>query len=243
MGDATITILDVIGQDWTTGEGVTTAKVAAQLRAIGERPIEVQINSPGGDMFEGIAIYNLLREHPASITVKVLGLAASAASIVAMAGDKIAIGDGAWLMIHNSWVMAVGDRNTLAEAAALLEPFDAGMAAVYASRARLPVERIRQMMDAETWIGAREAVQMGLADEVLTGAGPLVPQAGGAVAHALRRAELALCRSMPRSRAREILREIRGTPGAAPSAGTPGAAAEPAPDVEALRALATLFRG
>jgi ATP-dependent Clp protease protease subunit len=85
--DNVITMFDVIGEDFWSGGGVTAKKVAAQLRAIGDRPVEVQINSPGGDMFEGIAIYNVLREHPQPITVKVMGMAASAASILAMAGD------------------------------------------------------------------------------------------------------------------------------------------------------------
>jgi hypothetical protein len=80
MGDNVITMFDVIGEDFWSGGGITAKKVASQLRAIGDRPVEVQINSPGGDMFEGIAIYNVLREHPQPITVKVMGMAASAAS-------------------------------------------------------------------------------------------------------------------------------------------------------------------
>jgi ATP-dependent Clp protease protease subunit len=75
--DNVITMFDTIGEDFWSGGGVTAKKVAAQLRAIGDRPVEVQINSPGGDMFEGIAIYNTLREHPQAVTVKVMGMAAS----------------------------------------------------------------------------------------------------------------------------------------------------------------------
>jgi ATP-dependent Clp protease protease subunit len=81
-----------IGEDFWTGGGITAKKVSPQLRAIGDRPVEVQLNSPGGDMFEGIAIYNVLREHPQDITVKVMGMAASAASLIAMAGDTVEIG-------------------------------------------------------------------------------------------------------------------------------------------------------
>ena len=88
---ATISVYDVIGQDWWTGEGVTAKRVAGALRAIGKKPVTVNVNSPGGDMFEGLAIYNLLREHPAEVTVRVMGLAASAASIIAMACDRIDI--------------------------------------------------------------------------------------------------------------------------------------------------------
>jgi ATP-dependent protease ClpP protease subunit len=97
---------------------ITAKGVAAQLRAIGDRPVEVQINSPGGDMFEGFAIYNVLREHPQAITVKIMGMAASAASIIAMAGDTIEIGAASFIMIHNCEVVAVGNRHDMAETAA-----------------------------------------------------------------------------------------------------------------------------
>lgn len=106
-GDNVITMFETIGEDWWTGGGVTAKKVASQLRAIAG-PVEVQINSPGGDMFEGIAVYNVLREHPHDVTVKVMGMAASAASIIAMAGDTVEIGAASFLMIHNCWVLAMG---------------------------------------------------------------------------------------------------------------------------------------
>jgi ATP-dependent protease ClpP protease subunit len=89
-----ISILDVIGEDWWTGGGFTAKRASAALRSIGASDVVVNINSPGGDMFEGIAIYNLLAAHPAKVTVNVLGIAASAASIIAMAGDEILMGEG-----------------------------------------------------------------------------------------------------------------------------------------------------
>ena len=94
--DNTISVLDVIGADYISGEGVTAKRIAAALRSIGNKDVIVNINSPGGDFFEGVAIYNLLREHPAKVTVQVLGLAASAASIIAMAGDEILIAKSAF---------------------------------------------------------------------------------------------------------------------------------------------------
>ena len=100
--DATISIFDVIGEDGWTGGGVTAKRISAALRSIGNRDVIVRINSPGGDMFEGIAIYNLLRTHPAKVTVEVLGWAASAASIIAMAGDVIRMGLGSFMMVHNA---------------------------------------------------------------------------------------------------------------------------------------------
>src|SRR5262245_53778386 len=113
----TITIYDVIGEDLWTGGGFTAKRMSAALRSIGKNDVTVKINSPGGDMFEGIAIYNLLREHPAKVTVDVMGWAASAASIIAMAGDEIRMGLGTFMMVHNAWGMVIGNRHDMRAAA------------------------------------------------------------------------------------------------------------------------------
>ena len=112
--DNTISVLDVIGQNWS-GTGVTASRIAAGPRSIGKRDVVVNINSPGGDYFEGLAIYNTLREHPAKVTVKILGVAASAASVIAMAADEVQIARAGFLMIHNTWIVAMGDRHALRE--------------------------------------------------------------------------------------------------------------------------------
>src|SRR5690606_18430633 len=125
--DATISIFDVIGEDSWTGGGVTANRISAALRAIGNRNVTVRINSPGGDMFEGIAIYNLLRAHRAKVTVEVLGWAASAASIIAMAGDVIRMGLGSFMMVHNAWGMVIGNRHDMREAASLFDGFDSAL--------------------------------------------------------------------------------------------------------------------
>src|SRR5690554_907877 len=118
-----ISIFDIIGEDWWTGEGFTAKRCSAALRSIGNADVRVQINSPGGDVFEGLAIYNLLRAHPAKVTVEIMGIAASAASIVAMAGDEIVMGLGTFVMVHNAWGVVVGNRHELAEASSLFETF------------------------------------------------------------------------------------------------------------------------
>src|SRR5690606_30844040 len=100
--ERTIGIYDVIGQDFWTGEGVTAKRVAAALRSMGAGPVTVYINSPGGDVFEGLAIYNLLREHKGEVTVKVMGLAASAAPVIEMAGDVVQVPRARFLMILNA---------------------------------------------------------------------------------------------------------------------------------------------
>ena len=166
-GDNIVKMFDVIGEDFWTGGGITAKKVSAQLRAIGDRPVEVQINSPGGDMFEGIAIYNVLREHSQDITVKVMGMAASAASIIAMAGDRIEIGAASFMMIHNCWVLAIGNRHDMAETAEWLEPFDSAMRDVYAARTGQAADDIAKWMDAETFMSGSQSIERGFADDLL----------------------------------------------------------------------------
>lgn len=166
-GDNIITMFDCIGEDFWSGDGVTAKGVAAKLRAIGDRPVEVQINSPGGDMFEGIAIYNVLREHPQAVTVKVMGLAASAASIIAMAGDRLEIGAASFLMIHNCWILAAGNAADLRASADFLEPFDAAMAGVYAARSGIPASEVAAMMADETYMSGAVAIARGFADALL----------------------------------------------------------------------------
>jgi len=226
-GDNVITMFDIIGEDFWSGAGVTAKKVAAQLRAIGDRPVEVQINSPGGDMFEGIAIYNVLREHPQEVTVKVMGMAASAASILAMAGDRIEIGAASFLMIHNCWVVAVGNRHDLADTAEFLAPFDSAMADVYAARTGGEVKTIAKWMDAETYMSGQMAIDRGFADGLLSADSLKVDETAKAsdrTLNDLRVMELQLVAAgLTRSEARARINKIKGTPGAAQDAPTPGA--------------------
>ena len=223
--DNTISVLDPIGMDPWTGEGVTAKRIAAALRSIGAgNDVVVNLNSPGGDLFEGMAIYNLLRDHKGSVTVKVLGVAASAASIVAMAGDEVLIARAGFLMIHDTWVVAIGNRLDLREVADMLEPFDTAMADVYAARSGIEAKAIQKMMDAETWIGGSAAVEQGFADALL----PADEVKKSANAKADRVAayllDMALAKAgMPRSERRALLQEYKaGTPSAA-GAGTQNA--------------------
>lgn len=208
--DRTIGIYDVIGQDYWTGEGVTAKRIAAALRSIGAGPVTVNINSPGGDMFEGFAIYNLLREHPGEVTVKVLGLAASAASVIAMAGDTVQMSRASFLMIHNAWVIAAGNRNDLREIADFLEPFDRAMADIYAARTGIDADTIGEMLDAETWLGGSDAIAQGFADELL--ASDQIAEGEKANAAAVRRLEAALRASgMSRSEAMRLISEFKSS--------------------------------
>jgi ATP-dependent protease ClpP protease subunit len=228
QGDNVITMFDVIGEDWWTGGGVTAKKVAAQLRAIGDRPVECQINSGGGDMFEGLAIYNVLREHSQPITMKIMGMAASAASVIAMAGDTVEIGAASFVMIHNCWVCACGNRHDMQEVSEFLAPFDQAMADVYAQRTERTTEDCAKWMDAETWMSGSLAIERGFADTLLSADQMKVDENAKAAdreANEVRALELTLVSSgMTRAQARARIKSIKGTPGAAlDTVVTPGA--------------------
>lgn len=208
--DSVISIYDVIGEDFWTGEGTTSKRIAGALRRIGPGEVTVNVNSPGGDFFEGIAIYNLLREHPARVTVKVMGLAASAASVIAMAGDEIQISEVGFLMVHNAWAIAVGNRHDFREAAAMLEPFDDAMAGLYASRAGVAKPEAAAWMDAETWFNGGRAVEAGLADGLLPSSqiAEDTSQSTKSLA-AARRVEAALAKQgLPRNERRSLIGEL-----------------------------------
>lgn len=223
-GDNSISIFDVIGADYW-GDGVTASRIAGALRSLGGADVTVNINSPGGDMFEGLAIYNLLREYDGKVTVKVLGLAASAASIIAMAGDDVQIGRGAFLMIHNCWVYAMGNRHDLAQIAADMAPFDNAMSDIYQARSGLDADTIGKMMDGETYIGGSDAVAKGFADSLLSA--DEIADDDDSPAAALRKLDALLAKTdTPRSERRKLLKALSGSkPGAASDQkGTPSAA-------------------
>jgi len=238
--DRTISIYDVIGYDWWTGEGVTAKRIAGVLRALGAGPVTVNINSPGGDMFEGLAIYNLLREHQGAVTVKVLGLAASAASIIAMAGDTVQIARAGFLMIHNCWVMAQGNRHDLREFADTMEPFDAAMADIYAARSGQDLAEVQRQMDGETWIGGSQAIEQGYADELLP-SDQLGKSDTKASASAVRRIEAAMrAAGMPRNEAQRLIHDFKSSLSDSAGSGARDAAGRGASDSAAFRKTASL---
>jgi ATP-dependent Clp protease protease subunit len=233
----TISIFDVIGEDWTGG-GFTAKRMAGALRAIGEKPVKVQINSPGGDLFEGIAIYNMLRAHKAKVTVEIMGWAASAASIIAMAGDEIVMGLGTFMMVHNAWGGVVGNRHDFREAADLFEGFDGAIADIYEARTSASRKDIEKLMDAETFMGPSEAVKHGFADRVDDNLGGEKSEAQSSADPAImarRRTEAALARAgFTRAQRGDMLAEITNSP-AARDAGRP--AARDAGDAAAIQQL------
>lgn len=212
--DASISILGIIGEDYW-GEGITAARIAAALRGIGSRPVTVNINSPGGNFFEGVAIYNMLRQHPAAVTVKILGIAASAAAIIAMAGDEIEIAKAGFIMIHNTHLLAYADRNGFAEIAETMAVFDGALAALIADRSGGDAAEVADWMDAETYFDGPAAIEAGLATALLPG--DAVKEEPAAQPSALSRIDKALSNKAgwSRSEIRAAIKEITGTPRAA----------------------------
>ncbi|KAB2771018.1 Clp protease ClpP [Brucella anthropi] len=223
--DTTISMFDVIGEDVWSGGGVTANRISTALRSIGNQAITVRINSPGGDMFEGIAIYNLLRSHPAKVTVEVLGWAASAASIIAMAGDEIRMGLGSFMMVHNAWGVVIGNRHDMREAATLFDQFDAALADIYEARTGMERADIEQLMDTETFMTAAETVENGFADAVDDGINAEVQSKAGASEivrpeiRAKRRIDAALAQQgVSRTERRKMFNQIAGMHDAADTA-------------------------
>jgi ATP-dependent Clp protease protease subunit len=157
-------IYDVIGGLFW---GVEAESLVKELQASTASTIHVHINSPGGDVFDGRAIASALAAHPAEVVAHIEGLAASAASTIALAANRVEIAAGAFLMIHNGWTGNVGDRHTMRQVADLLEKIDAAIAADYVARSGESLETVQQWMDDETWFTAEEAVEQGFADEVI----------------------------------------------------------------------------
>ncbi len=166
-------MLDIIGEDWWTGGGITSKRVQEKLAAYPKaKTVKVLLNSPGGDAFEGLAIQSLLRRHGGRIEVEVVGLAASAASIIAMAGDDIAMHEGALMMIHEPWTMTVGNAAEMRTAADFLEKVNSSGLDVYTRRTGRKRDDVAEMLAAETWLTAHEAVAEKFATAVVAGAEP-----------------------------------------------------------------------
>lgn len=162
--EAKVYIYDVIG-GWF---GVEASDFVRELAGLDVDSIELHLNSPGGSVFDGMAIYNALRQHKAKVTTVVDGLAASMASVIALAGDEITMAEGSFMMIHDASGGCLGNASDMAEMAGILDKLSGSMADLYARKGGGTSEDWRTVMRAETWYTAAEAVAAGLADSVDT---------------------------------------------------------------------------
>jgi ATP-dependent protease ClpP protease subunit len=170
-GEAELTIFGPIsGQVWF-GDEVSLAAVKEALDQVRSAPkIRVLLNSPGGEATEGVAIYNLLGQVRDRLTVEVMGIAASAASVIALAGKELIMGEGSYLMIHEPWGITVGPADEHTKTAEVLQKMAGNFADIYTGHSGLSREDALAAMKAETWYTAAEAVEAGFADEVAGGA-------------------------------------------------------------------------
>ena len=171
-------ILDIDGEivaeeGWFTPEGAVVAKGFRQ-RLAQYRNVLVRINSPGGDVMAGAEIYSALKEHSLNghgrVRVEITALAASAASVIAMAGDEIAMYPTSYMMIHNPWSIVVGDAKEMRKTARTLDVISEGLINAYQQRTGKSRDELKRMLENETWMSAGTAVEQGFADEVI-GAG------------------------------------------------------------------------
>jgi ATP-dependent Clp endopeptidase proteolytic subunit ClpP len=162
---AEILIYDEIGRNFW-GKGIAAEDLVKELSALDVKAIDVRINSVGGQVFEGLAIFNALDRHPATVTTHVDGMAASIASIVALAGDEVRIAENAFMMIHNPHGIEMGDANAMRKMADILDTLAGSLADTYVAKTGKSEKVIRAMMDEETWFNAEEALEVGMVDEV-----------------------------------------------------------------------------
>ena len=147
-------------------EGNTAEKVCDQIKNLDCDVIKISINSPGGDAFEGVTIKNTLKKHKAKVLVEVDGMAASAGSIIAMAGDEIVMNENSWMMVHAPVSGSYGTASQMRDRADFLDKLGADLAATYARRTGKPVEQWIETMTKDSWFSAEEAVEVGLADRL-----------------------------------------------------------------------------
>lgn len=169
-----------IGQDfWGDGSMISAKQFSDELKAIDPSVTEltVRINSPGGDVFDGIAIYNRLVAFKGTVKVYIDGLAASIASIIALAGDEIIIGDGALFMVHLPWTYAMGNRMELDNTVNRLLDVEDQMIGIYAKKTGLGKSEIKSLLEAETWMGADQAIDLGFVDEKMEDTVPIAASA------------------------------------------------------------------
>lgn len=153
--------------DWLEWDATSPRKVQEQIAAAQGQPLEVEINSGGGSVFDGSEIYTALKSHPADVTVDIVGLAASAASVIAMAGDHIRMAPTAQMMIHNASVRAAGDYRDMDHMSEVLKNVNQTVANAYKIKTGKTDKELLKMMDAETWMTPQQAKEHGFIDEIM----------------------------------------------------------------------------
>ena len=146
--------------------GLTAQSFIEEIKSYKDTPMSLHINCVGGDVFEGMAIYNVLKKRTARTTVYIEGIAASMGSVIALAGDEVVMAENSLFMIHNAWGGAMGEATEIRKTAALLDKISGEIADIYTKKTNLPYNRVKEMMDEETWLSADEAFNLGFIDSI-----------------------------------------------------------------------------
>ena len=161
-----IFIYERIGEDYFDGSGITAKAFQKDLAMIKSPQIDLHINSPGGEVFDGISIYNLIKQHPANVTTYIDGIAASIASVIALAGDRVVMAENALFMIHKASGMVFGNSDDMRDFAEKLDIVNGSIAVTYTTKTKKDTAEINDMMRVETWMSAEGALDAGFIDEI-----------------------------------------------------------------------------
>lgn len=154
-------IFDEIGMG-----GVNAQGFIEEIKSFKDSPMNLHINCVGGDVFDGMAIYNIIKKRTATTTVYIEGIAASMGSVIALAANKVVMAENSLFMIHNAWGGAMGEAKEMKKTAKLLDKISGEIADIYVKKTKLPYDEVKEMMDEETWLNAEEALELGFIDSI-----------------------------------------------------------------------------
>ena len=154
-------IFDEIGMG-----GVNAQGFIEEIKSFKDSPMNLHINCVGGDVFDGMAIFNIIKKRTAKTTVYIEGIAASMGSVIALAADSVVMAENSLFMIHNAWGGAMGEAKEMKKTAKLLDKISGEIANIYVKKTNLPYDKVKEMMDEETWLNAEEALELGFIDSI-----------------------------------------------------------------------------
>lgn len=166
QGKATDTVAEVYIFDEIGAYGISAQEFITEMKEYKDTPVNLRINCIGGDVFDGMAMYNIIKKREAKTTAYIEGIAASMGSVIALAADEVVMAENSLFMIHNAWGGAMGEAEDMRKTASVLEKISGEIASIYKRKTRLSLDRITDMMDEETWLNADEALELGFIDSI-----------------------------------------------------------------------------
>ena len=166
QGKATDAVAEVYIFDEIGAYGITAQDFISEMKEYKDTPVNLRINCIGGDVFDGMAMYNIIKKREAKTTAYIEGIAASMGSVIALAADEVVMAENSLFMIHNAWGGAMGEAEDMRKTASILEKISGEIANIYERKTRLSLNRIIEMMDKETWLNAKEAYELGFIDSI-----------------------------------------------------------------------------